>query len=53
VLPDLRGCGRSTRGLADDQCTPAAATGDPAVALDRLGIEQADVLGFSHGGLIA
>ncbi|MFB9723126.1 alpha/beta fold hydrolase [Planobispora longispora] len=28
VLPDLRGCGRSTRGLADDRYTPAAATND-------------------------
>jgi pimeloyl-ACP methyl ester carboxylesterase len=53
ILPDLRGCGRSTRGLADSQYTPAAAAGDLAVMLDELGIGHADVLGFSYGGLIA
>lgn len=53
VLPDLRGCGRSTRGLTEDQYTPAAATDDLAVMLDVLGIDQVDVLGFSYGGLIA
>ncbi len=53
LLPDLRGCGRSTRGLADEQYTPAAATGDLAVMLEVLGIAQVDVLGFSYGGLIA
>ncbi|WP_433244888.1 alpha/beta fold hydrolase [Streptosporangium sp. CA-135522] len=53
VLPDLRGCGRSTRGLADDQYTPAAATDDLVALLDALGASQADVLGFSYGGLIA
>ena len=53
ILPDLRGCGRSTRGLADGQYTPDAATGDLAVLLDALGIADADVLGFSYGGLLA
>ncbi|GAA3139446.1 alpha/beta hydrolase [Planomonospora alba] len=53
VLPDLRGCGRSTRGLADDRYTPAAATGDLVALLDALGAGQVDVLGFSYGGLIA
>ncbi|MFF3565917.1 alpha/beta fold hydrolase [Streptomyces sp. NPDC002574] len=53
VLPDLRGCGRSTRGLADDEYTPAAATTDLVRLLDALEIGQADVLGFSYGGLIA
>jgi pimeloyl-ACP methyl ester carboxylesterase len=53
ILPDLRGCGRSTRGLADGQYTPDAATGDLAVLLDALRITDADVLGFSYGGLIA
>ncbi|MFC7589738.1 alpha/beta fold hydrolase [Nonomuraea antimicrobica] len=36
IFPDLRGCGRSTRGLPDDQYTPAAATAevwsDPALS---------------------
>ncbi|GAB2878763.1 alpha/beta fold hydrolase [Streptomyces mayteni] len=34
VMPDLRGCGRSTRGLADDQYTPAAATNDLVALID-------------------
>jgi pimeloyl-ACP methyl ester carboxylesterase len=53
ILPDLRGCGRSTRGLGDGQYTPGAATGDLAVLLDALGHADADVLGFSYGGLLA
>jgi pimeloyl-ACP methyl ester carboxylesterase len=53
ILPDLRGCGRSTRGLGDGQYTPDAATGDLAVMLDALGVADADVLGFSYGGLLA
>jgi pimeloyl-ACP methyl ester carboxylesterase len=53
ILPDLRGCGRSTRGLGDGQYTPDAATGDLAVLLDALGVADADVLGFSYGGLLA
>ncbi|GAA2825144.1 alpha/beta hydrolase [Nonomuraea rubra] len=53
IFPDLRGCGRSTRGLPDDQYTPAAATGDLVALLDALGVATTDVLGFSYGGLIA
>ena len=53
ILPDLRGCGRSTCGLPDGQYTPAAAAGDLAALLDALGTGPADVLGFSYGGLIA
>jgi pimeloyl-ACP methyl ester carboxylesterase len=53
VLADLRGCGRSTRGLGDDQYTPAAATADLVALLDAFGTPQIDVLGFSYGGLIA
>jgi pimeloyl-ACP methyl ester carboxylesterase len=53
ILPDLRGCGRSTRGLPDGQYTPAAAVGDLAALLDTLSTGPADVLGFSYGGLIA
>jgi pimeloyl-ACP methyl ester carboxylesterase len=52
VMPDLRGCGRSTRGLPDDQYTPDAAVGDLIALLDALGIGRADVLGFSYGGLL-
>lgn len=53
ILPDLRGCGRSTRGLGADQYTPDTAAGDLAVLLDVLGVARADVLGFSYGGLLA
>ncbi|MET1071916.1 MAG: alpha/beta hydrolase [Umezawaea sp.] len=53
VLPDLRGCGRTTRGLADDRYTPDAVVGDLVALLDALGVARADVLGFSYGGLIA
>ncbi|MEV4177925.1 alpha/beta hydrolase [Nonomuraea sp. NPDC049709] len=53
IFPDLRGCGGSTRGLSDDQYTPAAATGDLVAVLDALGLDRTDVLGFSYGGLLA
>ncbi|MFI7272751.1 alpha/beta fold hydrolase [Streptomyces sp. NPDC049879] len=53
VLPDLRGCGRSTRGLPDDAYSPAAATADLVALLGTLGTEPVDVLGFSYGGLLA
>jgi pimeloyl-ACP methyl ester carboxylesterase len=53
LLPDVRGCGRSTTGLADDQYTPDAVVGDLINLLDALGVATADVLGFSYGGLLA
>jgi pimeloyl-ACP methyl ester carboxylesterase len=53
VFSDLRGCGRSTRGLPDDQYTPDAVVDDLTRLLDVLEVEQVDVLGFSYGGLIA
>jgi pimeloyl-ACP methyl ester carboxylesterase len=53
IMPDLRGCGRSTVGLADGQYTPDAAVADLVALLDALGHERVDVLGFSHGGLLA
>jgi pimeloyl-ACP methyl ester carboxylesterase len=53
LFVDLRGCGRSTRGLGDGAYNPAAATQDLAALLEELRIERADVLGFSYGGLIA
>ncbi|MET9069067.1 alpha/beta fold hydrolase [Streptosporangium sandarakinum] len=53
VLPDLRGCGRSTRGLADGHYTPDAVVGDLVALLDALDCPRADVLGFSYGGLLA
>ena len=53
VFVDLRGCGRSTQGLAPTDYTPSAATADLVALLDVLGAEQVDVLGFSYGGLLA
>lgn len=53
VLPDLRGCGRSSTGLPDAQYTPDAVVGDLLALLDQLGAARAAVLGFSFGGLIA
>lgn len=52
IMPDLRGCGRSMHGLPDDQYTPDAVVEDLIALLDALGISQADVLGFSYGGLL-
>jgi pimeloyl-ACP methyl ester carboxylesterase len=53
VLPDLRGCGRSTRGLPSERYTWDAVVADLLALLDGLGIARTDVLGFSTGGLIA
>lgn len=53
VMPDLRGCGQSTSGLADDQYTPDAVVDDLVKLLDVLDLSQVSVLGFSYGGLIA
>jgi pimeloyl-ACP methyl ester carboxylesterase len=53
VLPDLRGCGRSTSGLPDERYTPDAVVGDLLALMDELGTRQVAVLGFSYGGLIA
>ena len=53
LLPDLRGCGRSTRGLTMYDYTWDAAVNDLLGLLDVLGIDTAHVLGFSTGGAIA
>lgn len=53
LLPDLRGCGGSTRGLPEGHYTPRAATADLLALLDALGIGEVDVLGFSYGGFLA
>jgi len=53
VLPDIRGCGRSTAGLPSDQYTPDAVVADLVALLDALGLGVVDVLGFSYGGLLA
>lgn len=49
VFADLRGCGRSTRGLPAAALTPAEAVDDLIVLIEHLGA-PVDVLGFSYGG---
>lgn len=51
IMPDMRGHGRS-RALPP-LYTAAQLAGDLARLLDHLGIETADVLGYSQGGAIA
>jgi len=53
LLPDLRGCGRSTRGLPEDQYSWDLIVADLLALLDHVGVRRADVLGFSTGGLVA
>lgn len=53
LLPDLRGCGRSTSGLPMRDYVWDAAVADLVGLLDVLGIADVDVLGFSTGGAIA
>jgi len=53
VLPDLRGCGRSSRGLTEADYTPDAVVGDLLALADELGAQRFSLLGFSWGGLIA
>jgi pimeloyl-ACP methyl ester carboxylesterase len=53
VFVDLRGCGRSTRGLNHDAYTPQRAIDDLVVLIDSLGPDPVDVLGFSYGGMLA
>jgi pimeloyl-ACP methyl ester carboxylesterase len=53
LLPDLRGCGRSTRGLPEHEYNWDAVVRDLLALLTAKQIETADVLGFSTGGRIA
>jgi pimeloyl-ACP methyl ester carboxylesterase len=53
LLPDLRGCGRSTRHLPDSEYTWDAVVHDLLALLDAEDVATADLLGFSTGGLIA
>ena len=52
VIPDLRGCGRSSHGSLAE-LTPDAVVADLRTLIDALGDHPVDVLGFSWGGLIA
>src|SRR5919202_750447 len=51
VVPDLRGHGRSAR-LPGPYAVDRLAS-DLAELLDSLGVESADVLGYSQGGAVA
>lgn len=53
LLPDLRGCGRSARGLVLEAYHPDAVVRDLVAVFDAFGVGRADVLGFSFGGLLA
>ncbi len=53
IMPDIRGCGRSTAGLAVENYTPDAAVADFEALMRVLNVEMVDLLGFSYGGLLA
>lgn len=53
VLFDFRGCGRSARGLPDDELQPEYVVRDTHRLIDKLGLGQVDLLGFSTGGRAA
>ena len=53
IWPDLRGCGRSTTGLADGDYTADAVVSDLIALLDALDLTRVDLLGFSTGGQFA
>ncbi|QNE19410.1 alpha/beta fold hydrolase [Kribbella qitaiheensis] len=53
VLFDFRGCGRSTRGLPDDALQPEYVVEDAHRLIDKLGLGEVDLLGFSTGGRAA
>ena len=53
VLFDFRGCGRSSRGLPDDDLQPEYVVQDTHRLIDRLGLGAVDLVGFSTGGRAA
>jgi pimeloyl-ACP methyl ester carboxylesterase len=53
IMPDIRGCGRSTAGLPAACYTPDAVVSDLLSLLDALRLDAVSVLGFSYGGLLA
>lgn len=50
---DLRGCGRSSRGLGEGRYQPELLVEDIARLAHTLGHERVDLLGFSTGGQVA
>jgi pimeloyl-ACP methyl ester carboxylesterase len=53
VLFDFRGCGRSSRGLSDDELQPEYVVQDTHRLIEELELGQVDLLGFSTGGRAA
>ena len=53
ILFDMRGCGRSTRGLGPDGYQPELVVEDLSQLLQALGHDRVDLLGFSTGGQVA
>jgi pimeloyl-ACP methyl ester carboxylesterase len=53
LLPDMRGCGRSSRGLGVDRYQPAYVVSDLLEMLVELGHDEVDLVGFSTGGQVA
>jgi pimeloyl-ACP methyl ester carboxylesterase len=53
VLFDFRGCGRSTRGLPDEELEPEYVVRDTHRLIEKLGLGSVDLLGFSTGGRAA
>ncbi|WP_203335447.1 alpha/beta fold hydrolase [Nocardioides limicola] len=53
IMVDLRGCGRSTRGLGPQRYQPEFVVDDLVALITSLGHRQVDLLGFSTGGQIA
>lgn len=52
LMPDLRGCGRSGR-VPEEEYHPDGLMRDLVRVLDAFGVERADVLGHSYGGMVA
>ncbi len=53
ILFDMRGCGRSTRGLGVDGYQPESVVVDLTQLIEFIGHEHVDLLGFSTGGQLA
>ncbi|HWD82969.1 MAG TPA: alpha/beta hydrolase [Kribbella sp.] len=53
VMFDFRGCGRSSRGLPDDELQPEYVIRDTHRLISRLGLGAVDLVGFSTGGRAA
>jgi pimeloyl-ACP methyl ester carboxylesterase len=53
VMFDFRGCGRSSRGLPDDDLQPEYVVQDTHRLIESLGLGAVDLVGFSTGGRAA